>query len=149
MDEHYRRSHTKTTDVECRVCSKTLIQQNYQAHLKRKHPAEDCNDLRPRDQRTLLSFFGKPSKKIRDDTKEDEVALTIQSLEENTVTDAGLHNNQESGKLNENDHTEEIEAKGNQHDQFQFQEIQELFIEMSQMTILRKTSCCNVLLLLK
>jgi phage FluMu protein Com len=125
MDEHYRRSHPKTT--ECRVCSKTLIQQNYQAHLKRKHPDEDCNDLRPRDQRTLISFLEShdtkededDTKEDKDDTKEDKAALTIQSLENNTVTDAGFCSNKESGKLNENesDHTEECEAKGNEHDQ--------------------------------
>ena len=64
MDEHYRRSHAKTTDVECRICCKTLLQQNYQTHLKRIHPYEDSNDLRPRDKKTLLSFFGKPSKNL-------------------------------------------------------------------------------------
>jgi hypothetical protein len=51
--------------------------------------------------------------------KEDEAALTIQSLEKNTATDAGSCSIQESGKLNENesDHMEECEAKGNEHDQ--------------------------------
>ena len=69
MDEHYRRSHAKTTDVECCICCKTLLQQNYQTHLKIIHPYEDSNDLRPRDQKTLLSFFLEShQKKSRADT---------------------------------------------------------------------------------
>ena len=40
------------------------------------------------------------TKEDEDDTKEDEAALTIQSLEKNTVTDAGFCSNKESGKLN-------------------------------------------------
>ena len=114
MDEQYRRSHLKTTDVECRVCSKALIQQNYQTHLKRKHPDEDCNDLRPRDRRTIVSFFGKPSKKVRDDPKEGEGASIVQSLEKNTATDDEFYEIQGPDKLNENEseHKEECEAKG-------------------------------------
>ena len=108
MDEHYRRSHAKTTDVECRICCKTLLQQNYQTHLKRIHPYEDSNDLRPRDQKTLLSFFRKPSKKARADacTQGNQVDSTIQSLKRNTVIDAEFCHSQESGTLNENDHME-------------------------------------------
>ena len=130
MDEHYRRSHAKTTDVECRICCKTLLQQNYQTHLKRIHPYEDSNDLRPRDQKTLLSFFGKPSKKSRADTctQGNQADSTIQSLERNTVIDAEFCHSQESSTLNENDHME-CEDKSSEHDQTGQSQLQEVMFD--------------------
>lgn len=95
MDELYCRSRAKNIDVECNVCSKKLIQLNYEVHINR-HSNEECMDLLPRDQRTLISFFQKPFKILRDATYEHEVALITQSFQI-------YYNIHESGNLSKNE----------------------------------------------
>ena len=80
--------------------------------------------------KTLLSFFGKPSQKSRDDTctQGNQVDSTIQFLERNAVIDAEFCHSQDSGTLNENDHME-CEDKSNEHDQTGQSQLQEVMFD--------------------
>eukprot|EP00112_Aurelia_sp_Birch-Aquarium-sp1_P022977 Seg6674.3 transcript_id=Seg6674.3/GoldUCD/mRNA.D3Y31 product="hypothetical protein" protein_id=Seg6674.3/GoldUCD/D3Y31 len=53
-----KRNAAKDESINCRVCGESTVRQNYGCHLKRAHPTEDCNDLRPKQQRSMEEWFG-------------------------------------------------------------------------------------------
>ena len=59
----YYKSSSKTSHIQCRVesCGKTMIKQNYKAHLETQHPEENSDDLREKGQPKLFLF----NKKIK------------------------------------------------------------------------------------
>ena len=66
----YRTSTGKTLNVNCRVCKKAILKQNYRDHLKNVHPTEDSSDLRTHGQ-SKLSFSVK-SKCDRSSSDDDD-----------------------------------------------------------------------------
>ena len=75
-------SSTKVIRIRCRYCNLELVKQNYKDHIKRFHPEADQNDLRPKSQSSLLSFYN-----------------------DNTTKSSACNSN-ETKKLNDNDDSE-------------------------------------------
>lgn len=76
-----------------------------------------------KDQRAIVSFFEKPSKKVRDYAKEDEFSLIVESFEKNTTPDDKSCKIQGPEKSNDCESAQkECEAKGNVNSQFPLQE---------------------------
>ena len=57
MSSNYK-SSSKTSHIQCRVksCGKTMIKQNYKAHLETQHLEENSDDLREKGQPNLFIF---------------------------------------------------------------------------------------------
>ena len=53
----YRESKVKSQVVKCRFCEKEMKFQNYEQHLKSKHPTENCKDLRSKTDKSIKSMF--------------------------------------------------------------------------------------------
>ena len=89
----YYKSSSKTSHILCRVesCGKTMLKQNYKAHLETQHPEENSDDLREKGQPKL--FFNKKikisaaeksiksSEKIKDDKLLPSSAVGVQSVD--------------------------------------------------------------------
>lgn len=60
----YCKSTSKTRMVTCRACPMELLEQNYKDHLKRKHPLEDCNNVRTGTQASVSSYFALPAGRV-------------------------------------------------------------------------------------
>ena len=54
---HYRESKGKTQVVKCRICEKEMKLQNYEQHIKSKHPTENCKDHRSKSDKSIKSMF--------------------------------------------------------------------------------------------
>ena len=54
---NYRQSLGKQIVIECRVCGKSMKFQNYQPHLKFKHPREDWKNLRGKSDTSIKNMF--------------------------------------------------------------------------------------------
>eukprot|EP00112_Aurelia_sp_Birch-Aquarium-sp1_P020016 Seg5063.3 transcript_id=Seg5063.3/GoldUCD/mRNA.D3Y31 product="hypothetical protein" protein_id=Seg5063.3/GoldUCD/D3Y31 len=52
-----KRNAAKDESINCRVCGESTVRQNYRRHLKKAHPTEDCNDLRPKQQMSMKEWF--------------------------------------------------------------------------------------------
>ena len=89
----YYKSSSKTSQVQCRVesCGKSMLKQNYKAHLETQHPEENSEDLREKGQPKL--FFNKKvkfsateksikaSECIKDDKLLPSSAVGVQSID--------------------------------------------------------------------
>lgn len=63
---------SETAEIQCRVCSKTLLQKNYKDHLKTKHPNQDHTDTTPLGQKKLsTSYFSVQTSKKRSSSSVD------------------------------------------------------------------------------
>ena len=59
--KQYYKSKSKSEVIQCRVCQETCLAQNYQGHLKSKHPDEDQRDLRRHGEVRLNLWGGRSS----------------------------------------------------------------------------------------
>ena len=66
----YRVSKGKLRVIKCRICEKQMKYQNYETHLKYKHPGENCKDLRARSENSIKNMF--TAKRCIDPNKEVE-----------------------------------------------------------------------------
>lgn len=69
MDKYYK-SASKERKVQCRVCRKEIVGQNYRDHLLVKHPEEDAKNLREHGQAHLS--WGPSCKKQQAETQEGD-----------------------------------------------------------------------------
>ena len=53
----YRQSKGKKLSIQCRVCDKEMLYQNYQAHLKFKHTKEDFRNLSTKSDKSIKNVF--------------------------------------------------------------------------------------------
>ena len=91
----YYKSSSKTSHLQCRVesCGKTMLKQNYKAHLETQHPEENSDDLREKGQPKLFLFNKKikfsavekgikNSENIKDDKLLPSSAVGVQSVDD-------------------------------------------------------------------
>ena len=47
---------SETASLKCRFCKKQLLRKNYKDHIKKVHPGENFDDLKPYGHSTLINF---------------------------------------------------------------------------------------------
>ena len=97
---------SKFERIDCRVCKKSMLQQNYKTHLRAKHPEENAQNIRSANQPTL-SFLSKENKNINQCNKSSKQTeengnktTSIGAKNADTVISIYLHNFSSKKNLN-------------------------------------------------